>query len=73
MTDHSFNEFHVILCRNVLIYFTAALQNQVHELFYDSLSPNGFLGLGDKESIQFADCADKYADFAEQVKIYQKK
>ncbi|MBH0164159.1 protein-glutamate O-methyltransferase CheR [Fictibacillus sp. 7GRE50] len=73
VTDHSFNEFHVILCRNVLIYFTAALQNQVHELFYDSLSPNGFLGLGDKESIQFADCADKYADFAEQVKIYQKK
>jgi chemotaxis protein methyltransferase CheR len=73
VTDQSFNEFHVILCRNVLIYFTAKLQNQVHGLFYESLSPNGFLGLGDKESIQFAECADKYEEFAEQMKIYQKK
>lgn len=73
VTDQSFNEFHVILCRNVLIYFTTALQNQVHELFYESLSTKGFLGLGDKESIQFAECADQYEEFAEQVKIYQKK
>ncbi|MFC0189491.1 CheR family methyltransferase [Fictibacillus aquaticus] len=73
VTDHSFNEFHVILCRNVLIYFTVGLQNKVHDLFYESLSPKGFLGLGDKESMQFADCAEKYNDFAECVKIYQKK
>ena len=33
----SFNEFHVILCRNVLIYFDRELQDRVHELFYDSL------------------------------------
>jgi chemotaxis protein methyltransferase CheR len=73
VTDQSFNEFHVILCRNVLIYFTVGLQNQVHELFYESLSPKGFLGLGDKESLQFAKKADQYEEFVESMKIYRKK
>ncbi len=37
VTDRSFSEFHVIFCRNVLIYFDKTLQNRVHTLFYDSL------------------------------------
>lgn len=37
-TDGSFNEFHVILCRNVMIYFNKALQERVHNLIYESLS-----------------------------------
>jgi chemotaxis protein methyltransferase CheR len=51
--DSSFNEFHVILCRNVLIYFTRQLQERVHKLFYESLPMFGILGLGNKESLQF--------------------
>lgn len=51
--EGSFNEFHVILCRNVMIYFTRPLQDRVHTLFYDSLVPFGVLGLGNKETIQF--------------------
>ena len=42
-SDRSFNEFHVILCRNVMIYFDRALQDRVHELFYESLAPFGVL------------------------------
>src|SRR5437763_1731861 len=38
VTDSSFNEFDIILCRNVLIYFNKSLQNEVHQLFYESLS-----------------------------------
>ena len=49
VTDQSFNEFHIILCRNVLIYFTSKLQNQVQQLFYESLGHNGFLCLGIKK------------------------
>src|SRR4029078_6947108 len=37
VTHHSFSEFHVILCRNVMIYFDRSLQTRVHDLFYDSL------------------------------------
>ena len=53
-TDGSFNEFHVILCRNVMIYFDRVLQARVHKLLYESLITFGLLGLGDKEAIQFS-------------------
>jgi len=53
VTDGSFNEFHLILCRNVLIYFGKPLQDRVHELLHESLGPFGVLGLGSKESLRF--------------------
>src|SRR5438128_3089196 len=52
VTDRSFSEFHVIFCRNVLIYFDKDLQNRVHTLFYDSLVRLGVLCLGSKESLK---------------------
>src|SRR6266550_4505730 len=54
VTDRSFAEFHVIFCRNVLIYFDKTLQNRVHTLFYDSLVTFGVLALGSKESLKFS-------------------
>ena len=54
VTDGSFNEFHVILCRNVLIYFDQTLQARVQQLFYESLMTFGMLGLGPKETIRFS-------------------
>lgn len=50
-TDHSFNEFHLILCRNVLIYFNTALQQRVLQLFRESLVAGGTLVLGNKEVV----------------------
>ena len=73
VTDQSFNEFHVIICRNVLIYFTAQLQNQVYNLFSESLCAKGFLGLGDKETLRFAEGAASYIEFAGNERIYQKQ
>lgn len=72
VTDQSFNEFHVIICRNVLIYFTPQLQNQVHQLFYESLIVGGFLGLGDKETLRFVDLVPKYSELNNNERIYQK-
>lgn len=72
VTDRSFNEFHVIFCRNVLIYFDKALQNKVHQLFYESLGMFGFLGLGDRESILFTDTAGCYEEISRQEKLYRK-
>ncbi len=45
------NEFHLILCRNVMIYFNIELQSHVLKLFENSLSEEGFLMLGKNESI----------------------
>lgn len=50
-TDGPFNEFNVILCRNVMIYFNKTLQERALDLFHDSLVRFGILGLGRKESL----------------------
>jgi chemotaxis methyl-accepting protein methylase len=73
VTDGSFNEFHVILCRNVMIYFDQKLQQQVHSLFYSSLTPYGYLGLGKKEYILYVPEGVHYDDFVPQERIYRKK
>lgn len=71
-TDHSFNEFHIILCRNVLIYFNQILQNRVQKLFHDSLSLDGYLALGNKEVITYTNLWDKYVEVNPTEKIYKK-
>src|SRR5438309_4883296 len=52
--DASFNEFQVILCRNVMIYFNSQLQANVHHLLYESLVMFGILGLGAKITLKFS-------------------
>jgi chemotaxis protein methyltransferase CheR len=70
--DRLFNEFHLIFCRNVLIYFNKTLQNQVHHLLYQSLEIGGYLVLGDKESIRFTPYAEHYETVDPQQKIYRR-
>jgi chemotaxis protein methyltransferase CheR len=71
-TDGSFNEFHVILCRNVMIYFNKSLQERVHNLIYDSLSMFGIFGLGNKESLKFTPREGFYEQLDERDKLYRK-
>jgi chemotaxis protein methyltransferase CheR len=70
--DRSFNVFNLILCRNVMIYFDKALQDRVHELFYESLDRFAVLALGHKESIQFTPYADCYEELDPLERIYRK-
>lgn len=71
-TDSSFNEFHLILCRNVLIYFNRRLQDRVHSLLYDSLILDGFLVLGRQETLQLTPHASCYFVLDNVEKIYQR-
>jgi len=72
VTDRSFSEFHVIFCRNVLIYFDKELQNRVHALFHDSLVRLGVLCLGSKESLKFSTYESCYEKLDATEKIYRK-
>lgn len=54
VTDTSFNEFNLILCRNVLIYFNTLLQERVYNLLHESLPVGGYLALGEKESVKLS-------------------
>ncbi|MBN1659503.1 MAG: protein-glutamate O-methyltransferase CheR [Anaerolineae bacterium] len=73
VTDGVFSEMHLIVCRNVLIYFDKTLQNRVLKLFADSLSYGGFLCLGNKETVQFSEAQDLFQDVDDREKIYQKR
>jgi chemotaxis protein methyltransferase CheR len=72
VTDGSFNEFHIIMCRNVMIYFTGELQTYVNHLFYDSLSKKGFLAVGSKETLHTSSLSEDYEDFDSKERIYRK-
>ena len=72
VSDRSFNEFHTIVCRNVMIYFEKKLQDHVHRLFYESLPTFGILALGHKESIRFSPFEDRYEELDSGEKLYRK-
>jgi chemotaxis protein methyltransferase CheR len=72
VSDRSFNEFNVIVCRNVMIYFDRALQDKVHRLFYDSLITFGVLALGAKESIKFSPFESRYEELDANERLYKK-
>ncbi len=71
--DQVFGEMDLILCRNVLIYFNRNLQNRVLDLFRESLTPGGYLCLGMKESLYFADPGNDLVEVVPAVSIYQRK
>jgi len=43
--------FHIIMCRNVMIYFDKQTQRRLVERFYDLLEPGGYLFIGHSESV----------------------
>lgn len=71
VSDGSFNEFDLIICRNVLIYFNRDLQERVLHLFDDSLDKLGYLCLGSKETLAFTGIQKKYKQCGKE-KIWRK-
>lgn len=71
VSDQSFNEFQLIICRNVLIYFNRELQERVFRLFDDSLATLGYLCLGSKETLKFSEVNKKYIMVSKE-KIWKK-
>jgi chemotaxis protein methyltransferase CheR len=72
VSDNVFNEFQLISCRNVFIYFEIALQERILDLFYKSLAPLGFLCLGSKETIRSDFFRKKFKVINQKENIYQK-
>lgn len=71
VSDHSFNEFDLILCRNVLIYFDKELQDRALQLFDDSLARLGYLALGTKETLKYTSVQKNYEQLRKE-KIWKK-
>lgn len=71
-SDSSFNEFNLIVCRNVLIYFNKELQEKVLSLFLESLSMFGYLALGSKETLSLSPLRDHFEQVDKKEKIYRR-
>jgi chemotaxis protein methyltransferase CheR len=72
VSDGPFNEFNVVLCRNVMIYFSRPLQERTHALFVDSLVRFGILGLGARESLRFMPQERLYEPLVPGEKLYRR-
>lgn len=72
VSDGSFNDFHLIVCANVLIYFRSSLQERAHRLMYDSLIRGGFLALGKRESLLYCPDRDHYERVRDGVNLFRK-
>jgi chemotaxis protein methyltransferase CheR len=72
VSDRGFNEFHAIVCRNVMIYFDRSLQSRVFQLFHDSLIRFGVLALGHKETIRYSGFEDRYEELDGVEKLWRK-
>lgn len=72
-SDGSFNEFNVIFCRNVMIYFNSSLQHQVCNLLHESLARFGILALGSRESLRFTPYEASYDVIDEQWRTYRRE
>jgi chemotaxis protein methyltransferase CheR len=72
VSDSSFNEFHLIVCANVMIYFRPSLQERAHRLFYDSLVRSGYLALGQQESLVFCPESSRYEQLRGGVNLFHK-
>ncbi|PBQ32406.1 chemotaxis protein CheR [Sphingobacteriaceae bacterium] len=70
-SEEYINRFDLIICRNVLIYFDQELQDRTFQLFDLSLSPNSYLALGEKETINFSRISAKFKQ-VDQEKIWKK-
>ena len=71
--DGSFNEFNLILCRNVMIYFNQELQGRVHQLLYQSLRRFGVLALGRRETMRHTVREADYDVVDEDERLYRKR
>jgi chemotaxis protein methyltransferase CheR len=67
-----FSKFDIILCRNVMIYFNQSLQNTVLKMFHESLFKYGYMIVGSKESLIWADVANRFIVVNNEEKIYKK-
>lgn len=72
VSDRAFNSFHVIMCRNVLIYFGKELQERVHSLLYESLEMFGILALGYRETVKVTGHDDCYTALDGAQKLFRK-
>ena len=71
-TDGSFNEFHLVVARNVLTHFNRTLMYRAHQVIFESIVRLGFLGLSAKESLRYTPHQRAYEELEDTEKFYRR-
>ena len=71
MTDELPRGLHLVLCRNVIIYFERVIQDRLFHDFHESLLPGGFLVMGKVESL-FGEAGKLFEPVASRERIFCK-
>jgi two-component system, chemotaxis family, CheB/CheR fusion protein len=71
ISDPPFSKMDLVCCRNLLIYLEQELQSQLFLEFHYALNPDGFLFLGNSESL--GSNGDLFSVVDRKQKIYQRK
>ena len=70
-SEGAFNEFQLIVCRNVLIYFDTETQKKALSLFARSLHPDGFLVLGPQDGLVQLAISQGFVPYAQGAHVYR--
>lgn len=70
--DGAFIDVHAVSCRNVLIYFDPGLRGRVLALFHETLVPDGFLGLGNREALRPGEPFTAHAVGTDGARLYRR-
>jgi chemotaxis protein methyltransferase CheR len=72
VSDGSFNEFQLIVCRDILPQFSKSLAFRAHQVIFESLVRGGYLALGPTESIRFAPHQRCFTRVSEAAQIHRR-
>jgi chemotaxis protein methyltransferase CheR len=72
VSDDAFNEFQLIVCRNVLRAFDQRLRDRAHEVLYRSLCNFGVLAMGSRESLEGTPFQDRYQSLGSGLGLYRR-
>ena len=71
MTTPKHQNLDLILCRNVMIYFSKEIQNKIYAHFCDSLKSEGYLITGKTEFVG-SEVGNKFTDVNPKCRVYKK-
>jgi chemotaxis protein methyltransferase CheR len=71
-SDGSFNEFHLVVARNVVTHFNRTLAYRAHQVIYESLVRLGYLGLSSKETLRYTPHQRAYEEIEGTERFYRR-
>ena len=71
-SDSSFNEFHLVVARNIITHFNRTLAYRAHQVIFESLIRLGYLGVSGKETLRYTPHQRAYEEMESTERFYRR-